>query len=276
MDTFPRPDVAAGIFFEYLRLDDPMSQDFLERVIDGFPFLLGPLSIMNDVHISVAEKKRYSKKLTGGPVQRIGRAFETAMSSVSSQASQAANVINHGITALSTRLYDETQSLAESGHHFLYDINLRKEGFQRQLSSFAHHVVSSALKRDVNVSVATLVERIRQDLAVNKANKATKIRHMILDKLLSGFEEEDRFVRESLEMQESVSSHHLEVDEWPGPDNSVERAFIGLVHMYLLLMFIASIPLPARRKKLARKEYFKDDGSECYYTSDSESETLSE
>jgi hypothetical protein len=49
MDIFPRPDIAAGIFFGYLRDDDPISVDFVNNVIDGFPFLLAPLSQVKGV-----------------------------------------------------------------------------------------------------------------------------------------------------------------------------------------------------------------------------------
>ena len=44
MDRFPRADIAEGIFYEYLRYDDPISPELRERVVDGFPFLLAPLA----------------------------------------------------------------------------------------------------------------------------------------------------------------------------------------------------------------------------------------
>jgi hypothetical protein len=44
IDTFPRPDMARGIFYEYLRADDPMSMDARNHFVDGFPFLLAPLA----------------------------------------------------------------------------------------------------------------------------------------------------------------------------------------------------------------------------------------
>jgi len=51
METFERPDIAEGIFYEYLRHDDPISPELRDRVVDGFPFLLGPLAQVKGVNI---------------------------------------------------------------------------------------------------------------------------------------------------------------------------------------------------------------------------------
>jgi hypothetical protein len=56
MVSFPRPDIAKGIFFEYLRTDDPMSTDFRDHVVDGFPFLLSPLSQVKGIQHQMASK----------------------------------------------------------------------------------------------------------------------------------------------------------------------------------------------------------------------------
>ena len=48
MDIFPRPDVAEGIFYEYLRYDAPISLDFRDHVVDGIPFLLAPLALVRN------------------------------------------------------------------------------------------------------------------------------------------------------------------------------------------------------------------------------------
>ena len=44
MDSFSIPGLASGIFFEYLRKDDPISMDALLNFAKGFPFLLAPLA----------------------------------------------------------------------------------------------------------------------------------------------------------------------------------------------------------------------------------------
>jgi hypothetical protein len=48
MDIFPHPEIGKGIFFEYLRGDDPMSMDARNHFADGFPFLLAPLAQVKD------------------------------------------------------------------------------------------------------------------------------------------------------------------------------------------------------------------------------------
>jgi len=49
MDSFPQPDLASGIFYEYLRFDDPISPAARENFSDGFPFLLAPLAQVRGV-----------------------------------------------------------------------------------------------------------------------------------------------------------------------------------------------------------------------------------
>ena len=44
MESYPYPEIGKGIFFEYLRGDDPMSMEARDRFADGFPFLLAPLA----------------------------------------------------------------------------------------------------------------------------------------------------------------------------------------------------------------------------------------
>jgi hypothetical protein len=43
MDIFSEANLAKGIFYEYIRRDDPISPDARNHFVDGFPFLLGPL-----------------------------------------------------------------------------------------------------------------------------------------------------------------------------------------------------------------------------------------
>ena len=43
MDVFPRPDLAKGMFFEYMRSDDPISPEARMRFADGIPSLIAPL-----------------------------------------------------------------------------------------------------------------------------------------------------------------------------------------------------------------------------------------
>jgi len=44
MDRFAEPDLARGIFYEYMRGDDPMSIEARDNFAKGFPYLLAPLA----------------------------------------------------------------------------------------------------------------------------------------------------------------------------------------------------------------------------------------
>ena len=49
LESFSSPGMGKGIFFEYLRGDDPISFDARDHFVDGFPFLLAPLAQVKDI-----------------------------------------------------------------------------------------------------------------------------------------------------------------------------------------------------------------------------------
>jgi len=55
MDSFSIPGIAEGIFFEYLRTDDPISMDALLNFANGFPFLLAPLAQVKGASVGQKE-----------------------------------------------------------------------------------------------------------------------------------------------------------------------------------------------------------------------------
>lgn len=67
MDALQRPDIGEGIFFEYLRRDNPISKEFIERVVDGFPFLLSPIrsSLSSDMQRHRQEPLNRSSGIIG-------------------------------------------------------------------------------------------------------------------------------------------------------------------------------------------------------------------
>jgi hypothetical protein len=89
MDIFPRPDMARGIFSEYLN-NNPISQDAKSHFADGFPFLLAPLAQVKGMSSAVPITHDAPKKLethsTGNPMFRL---FDLAMHSVGTMNTQA-------------------------------------------------------------------------------------------------------------------------------------------------------------------------------------------
>jgi len=61
VDIFPSPDVARGIFYEYLRGDDPISYDARDHFSDGFPFLLAPLAQVKGISSPVQHQDSSSE-----------------------------------------------------------------------------------------------------------------------------------------------------------------------------------------------------------------------
>merc|ERR1719401_1041480 len=75
MDVFPRPDIAKGLFSEYLN-ENPISVDAKARFADGFPFLLAPLAQVKGMSSAVPPPSSKKGKISptnshSNPVLRL-------------------------------------------------------------------------------------------------------------------------------------------------------------------------------------------------------------
>jgi hypothetical protein len=276
---FPFINSHSGIFYEYLRLDDPMSHDFLDRVVDGFPFLLGPLDHGLDIHLKAVKKNFVS----GHYHQHLSRSLTNAVESLVSHAGEAMNVVQNGATVMSSRLLDAARSMTDASQKLIQDLNSRGESSKRNIAIFANKVVSSALKRDVNIheALSGVSDHLRRSLRTAKENKTTKLRHVVLEKLLLSIGEETA-PEPVLNGQHCDSSGIPEQGGSTSHERSMEQVFLGLVHTYLLLLLIASVPATFRIKTRRRRMkcvYDDDDDDDalfCETSSDDESENYAQ
>ncbi|GMI09013.1 hypothetical protein TrRE_jg4500 [Triparma retinervis] len=70
MDRFEDPSMGKAIFYEYFRGDDPISEDFRARAVEGFPSVLAPVLQLKDVHLGGGGREGRKQRRTRGGTRR--------------------------------------------------------------------------------------------------------------------------------------------------------------------------------------------------------------
>ena len=145
MDSFPRPDIAAGIFFEYLRWDDPMSFDFLDRVVDGFPFLLAPLSQVKGITSAIVSQTSSSIAQQGGGSQTnpVLKALEGFGEAVSSTSNNIAGFVQHSANEITTNAMNSVRSVGDAARNLGDEVERRRDRIGKHVSAFCTQTLSA-------------------------------------------------------------------------------------------------------------------------------------
>jgi len=229
MDSFPRPDIAEGIFYEYLRLDNPMSYDFLDRVVDGFPSLLAPLSQVKGVatpttmhHTSIPNQVGPG----GNPLIRMIGGFGGA---ISSQAATFADFVQSGTHELAGSAMDKARSVGSTARNIGEEVERRRDLIGKHVSTFTNQALSSLVPS-------------------NQKSLSIQFPGWISDTELENLPD-DMFQQNSMTASNHGNSYTRTISRIIGlEDNSMsasnvtQKLFFGMVHLYLLLLLIASFP----------------------------------
>jgi hypothetical protein len=228
MDSFSRPDIAEGIFFEYLRIDHPMSVDFLSNVVEGFPFLLAPLSQVKGVASPVVAQHTIQPQLSHHSVNPLVRTIGGFGEVLSSQAAGFAEFIQVGALELSSNAMEKAKSVGSAAKNLGEDLERKRKLIGKHVSAFSTRTMSSLYQPD------------EKQLAISF--------DWISDSELS------RISGQLFEQQRGEKKEHCGFLFWIlswalGIDVSslsavdvTQRIFFSFVHIYLLMLLIASFP----------------------------------
>jgi len=252
MDIFPRPDVARGVFYEYLRLDDPMSVEFLQKVVDGFPFLLGPLSHVKGMSLTMnkndmRQHQEEVKATSGSGIRAVGNIVNVISSHASAHAGDFADWVHTGAdnAGNAARAFGDSAKLVAEG------IDHRRDQLFKQVSMLPENGMNFVKRRIV---------RTRQDELANTVSHYLQ-RHRRGEILMKekgssiAAAPRGRIFRSSIDRWFGISSHSDLV--LPVSRNDYEGSFLGgffflMVHLYLLLILIVSLPETHKTKVMRR------------------------
>jgi hypothetical protein len=226
MDIFPRPDVAKGIFFEYLRTDDPISSDFIERVVDGWPFLLGPLSQVQGMPhpINMNDLPSDSKGLS------VGKAVGVIAETMSSHAGDFAAWVHNGASGAANNLANAAKAFGDSAKSVGEGFDRRRDKLWAQVSSIPESgrmFLNRHLSREPDELAASVANYIRRKHSGEIQAKRRAVPR-------------GRVFRSSLHrwFGDSVQDEHISSTT----DLLSRVLFLYMTHMYLLLLLIVSLP----------------------------------
>lgn len=239
MDSFPRPDIAEGIFYEYLRTDNPMSVDFLDRVVEGFPFLLAPLSQVKGVTSPVVSHQaiHHDTHSSGNPLVRTIGGFGGA---ISSQAANFADFLQSGAHEISANAMETAKSVGSAARNLGDELERKRELIGKHISTVTNQAMSSFYPKD------------QKSLSIPYEWISDRELSRISGKLFKESKEETP--AETGRFAQAVC-RSLGLEECSLSATIAAWKLLGLVHLYLLLLLIASFPAQwtTRTKLIATK-----------------------
>lgn len=225
METFPRPDIAKGILFEYLRYDDPISPEFRDNVVQGFPFLLAPLAQVKGVQVPQS-KPKISGPSSLPPHKALWQAMENAQSGLMAWASEAPQA---ALEAVAQPLSAASRAVEQGAHRMLHEANQRRLSLISQIQGLPQ-------------SVRVFLTQSSPPGVVNDT--------LLLDPSLEEDPATGRLARLLLD--------HAYPDEIGPPVREFHhqsQLYLLLVHFYLLLLLIVSFPNSYSIKLIRRKKH---------------------
>jgi hypothetical protein len=273
MDSFDRPDVAVAIFYEYFRLDAPMSRDFLDRVVDGFPMLLAPLAQIKGVSsLVMAVSSTGSSSKTSNTQNPLTRALEGVGGIVMSSATNVVGLVQHSAIEIGSGAITAAKTMGDAARNLGEEVEQRRKLIGKHVTQFAHQALNSMYNGGKDQkAVAALpmwLETITFDLPLGHegspsgktANGSTFRGSPFLARLFGASNVPNGFAPDEIAPMIHQSA------------NTTHRLFLGMVHLYLLLILVVSFPANlSTRTKLVISRKSKITGVQAV-SSDSDSD----
>jgi len=224
IDTFQNPDVAKGIFFEYLRGDDPISVDARNHFADGFPFLLAPLAQVKGVSSPVQPQDSTSESHRSGDSNAkidLGSMAGNTLNIVTSHIGQASNWIQGNVQGGMNNIANGSRAIASATQSFGSEINnLGNKIYIPENFKFITNRLQFGRRIQLNPVV------FFQD-GLSKRNNYTS------RKLIKSLHSDSSTKRQI--------SDEISVDAEPSM-NFTHMLVLYMVHFYLVLLLIVSLP----------------------------------
>jgi len=255
MDIFPDPSLGRAIFYDYTREDDPISPDTFKRIPDGFPSLLAPLGQIPGVAATFEELQE--KPAAAKSKKKPQSSFAGVLKGISSHAAGASERMQDFVVGTAQGVIDRGQALGGSIHR----AGGHLDGQRRAIADAAVHAVTSFVG---NIPFVGRGEDLESDVDVDNEDY-TEWSGGKLDSARCDFGnvvENDVCNRMGASKFGKEPSGHINIGEAEPSITFSHKVVLMIVHLYLVLLLIVSLPgdtvncnLVIRRK---RKSYEAD------------------
>ena len=247
-EVFPRPDIAKGLFSEYLN-EDPISRDAKAHFTDGFPFLLAPLAQVKGMSSAVPPPSSKKEKIPAtsshsNPVLRLMDATVHSVGVVHTQALTLSKWMQDGAVGMSSSAIASAAGVARG-------INEEFDNKRRELLDNAVALQKEGIELFSSLMKQSLEEEFNDGMAVSIVNEVFPS----LSPFSSGFDIYNRGDVENPTMSPAsveLISDTIGIKSEPTM-NFTHHMFFTAVHVYLLLLFVLSLPGSSTTRRMVNR-----------------------
>jgi hypothetical protein len=228
MDIFPRPDIARGIFAEYMN-KNPISLDAKAHFTDGFPFLLAPLAQVKGMSSAVPQSQS-PKKVESQSSNPMHRFFDTAMNSF--------NKMNAQANSFSTWMQGNAADVSSNMGNVFGSVVGAARGLGSELDRQRLEFFESAmaLKEEGMEMLSSLMKTSTIEESPS----------------LSPFSREFDAYNEDSQSSQEILPDEIGIEIEPSMNFSHSLFFVS-VHVYLMLLFVVSFPASYQSKLVIKR-----------------------
>lgn len=239
MDTFPYPEIGRGIFYEYLRHDDPMSVEARESFVDGFPFLLAPLSQLRGFvpksESSAGQRSSKAKAPEKNIMNMIGDTFDT----INSRSKECLDQIQDEFQSSISNLKNTFQTINSATHNIVpslqklnANIDLRRGLWWKGVLEHTDESLKDLMKKLPLIGDKLNSNESFDDVNISPDNQTETEQNIFRPQIAKMFVDplKQRPVSDEIGViiEPTMSSTHM--------------MFLYMVHFYLVLLLIVSVP----------------------------------
>lgn len=265
MDTFPHPEMAKGIFFEYLRGDEPMSMDARDHFADGFPFLLSPLAMLKGVVGKKESSPAASTSKKGKKNNKsVNKFFGGITSSVTSWAddvgSWVQDNVNGGISNVNVAVRQVgsfTQNLGENMQNIGFELDKRRDSTWNQIVRTQQRASRTILSRIPFVK-KHISQYDEDDVVVdeNDLNSLNQTRRNIFVPQIA------KMLKDAAKLRPITDEIGVIIEPTM---HYTHLMFLYLVHFYLVLLLIVSMPDSSTTRLVVKRSSDSTLDSDTYH-----------
>jgi hypothetical protein len=221
LDTFPRPDIARGIFAEYLN-KDPISLDAKAHFTDGFPFLLAPLAQVKGMSSAVPQAARKVEPQSSNSMHRF---IDKAMQSFDAMNAQA-NSFSKWMQGSAEDMGSAFESILGATRELGYEIDRQRLELFESVMAFKEEgmEILASLMKSSTIEESPSLSPFSQDFDTYKEDSASQ----------------------------DIMPDEIGIEIEPSMNFSRVFFFVS-VHVYLLLLFVVSFPDSHKSKLIVKR-----------------------
>jgi len=273
LEVFDDPQIGKGIFYEYLRRDDPMSVEARDAFSDGFPFLLRPLSRAGNMNLTPTPAKAAKPKKEAAmpnPIFAVGGIVFHAASYVGEwMKSSAEETVDH--------LINTSRMVGSSARGVAVELNQRRDWMASSVVNVAMMSTLMVANRvpffpdEWKHNMEDHIERNTGQVAPilewdggGSPRCTARLHHSRIGDCISSTTHSPANYGPEPEPLFDYRTDEIGVLDHPRM-NMTHQIFLFMVHLYLVLLLIVSLPADQSTTVLIKCKHEGEQDREVYY-----------